>query len=610
MTSFNQLQAAVDAAWALTAATPEAGPTDRDAAEAVVRRAYAAAGYRPPAVYWARSTGEARALLTDLPDVATRGKFVARRDPPRGPQRSRWVAPGGFIALTEAVDERRPEGVTDRPAQTWTEFVPERWPGPPFNHARRLSDAQRIRAKLLPLIEDREPDAAALAAELGDWAAAWWWFPGLALLVDRPVDVATDAEGRWHAAGRPALRFADGHGLHCWHGEPVPAGFWVWQAEDMLTETDPALRRAGYDYLGSWAFPVTPVCCGPGRRDDCLTQDQCEVVEDIQQQWFDRLTCTEPADRPAAEAAVRRCYDELGQPAPRILWTMSERVLAAGWGCRTPRVFDAAAVAEALKEGWLSEAERSQGLGSLLRRTARAVGRRLWVGPRWVNDRDGWLTRDGLPECSVWRQWKDWALFEAVERLLQFPIPAPGAAAVAEVLHHAAWWVPGPSLVVLGERPVAYHLDNFRRLHADGGPAIEFADGRGLNFWHQVPLPEDFWEWTPADVLAAKNLEVRRAGIERFGWTRFTDWMDLVDEQADPANPGQVLQLYDPTPAGGPELRLRGRLLVVTNASPDKGGARRQFGLVVPPRHGDALAAAADLFDLDPADYAGLERAT
>jgi hypothetical protein len=86
--------------------------------------------------------------------------------------------------------------------------------------------------------------------------------------------------------------------------------------------------------------------------------------------------------------------------------------------------------------------------------------------------------------------------------------------------------------------------------------------------------------------------------------------MDLVDEQPDPANPGQVLRLYDPTPAGGPELRLRGRLLVVTNASPDKGGARRQFGLVVPPRHGDAQAAAADLVDLEPADYAGLERAT
>jgi hypothetical protein len=81
-------------------------------------------------------------------------------------------------------------------------------------------------------------------------------------------------------------------------------------------------------------------------------------------------------------------------------------------------------------------------------------------------------------------------------------------------------------------------------------------------------------------------------------------------DQRDPGNPGQVLRLYEL-----PE-QLRGlyhqpaRILVVSNASPDRDGRRRVFGLPVPADVPDALSAVAATFDVSPAEYAALARAT
>lgn len=52
------------------------------------------------------------------------------------------------------------------------------------------------------------------------------------------------------------------------------------------------------------------------------------------------------------------------------------------------------------------------------------------------------------------------------------------------------------------------------------------------------------------------------------------------------------------------------RILVVHNASPDRDGNRRAFGLLVPADVPDALSAAAATFAVGPAEYAALARAT
>ena len=62
-----------------------------------------------------------------------------------------------------------------------------------------------------------------------------------------------------------------------------------------------------------------------------------ERVAEFRKGWFRAGTCTEPADRPRAEAAISRMYAALGATQPRFVWcdspTTAQRELPA-WGGR------------------------------------------------------------------------------------------------------------------------------------------------------------------------------------------------------------------------------------------------------------------------------------
>lgn len=172
----------------------------------------------------------------------------------------------------------------------------------------------------------------------------------------------------------------------------------------------------------------------------------------------------------------------------------------------------------------------------------------------------------------------------------------------------------GPRIVhkhfwIASHRQTAIHLDRNRQLHHDGGPARTWADGWALNYWHGVRVPADFWTWDTKRALAESNSEIRRCAIERIGWDNITDQLTLVDSAPDPGNPGQGLRLYDLPRNLADMYEEPARILVCANASLDKGGHRRVFGLPVPAHHQDAVAAAADLFDIPVAAYRQLGRA-
>ena len=136
-------------------------------------------------------------------------------------------------------------------------------------------------------------------------------------------------------------------------------------------------------------------------------------------------------------------------------------------------------------------------------------------------------------------------------------------------------------------------------------------DGTASHVVHGVRLPFDLVRpgWSIDRILAERNTEVRRIAIERLGWDRFIAEAELalVDGPVpDPGNPGNTLSLYDLPAAYGDDARL----LLCSDASPERDGTVRRFGLHVPASIDDALAAAAWTFDLDRRTYQDLDRAT
>lgn len=173
------------------------------------------------------------------------------------------------------------------------------------------------------------------------------------------------------------------------------------------------------------------------------------------------------------------------------------------------------------------------------------------------------------------------------------------------------WWVLADH-VVIADRPDVVCTDENGRLHCLDGPVLRWADGSEVYGIDGVRVPADLVTsgWSPAAILGHGNVAVRRVAIERLGWARFAveAGLALVDGPvSDPANPGRELLLYQlPRDLLGGDYRL----LVCTNATPERDGTVASFGLRVPVAIPDALAAAAWTFDVGPEAYRQLVRAT
>ena len=153
--------------------------------------------------------------------------------------------------------------------------------------------------------------------------------------------------------------------------------------------------------------------------------------------------------------------------------------------------------------------------------------------------------------------------------------------------------------------------DDDGRLHNADGPALLYPDGWGIWAWHGVRVPQDLIEgpgWTTDQIMREPNAEVRRAAIERMGWSAFVAAAGLrqVGETVpDPGNPGHDLALFDlPEQIFDEPVRV----LLCTNGSTERDGTRRRFGLTVPAEIASPLDAAGWTYGLRGDQYARLQR--
>ncbi len=367
-------------------------------------------------------------------------------------------------------------------------------------------------------------------------------------------------------------------------------------------------------------------------RITALTEAQKERMGSFAQEWIDRGWRTEPLSEPewaVWEQGARRCYELAGIPWPGVVVRVSSPLVGA---FAAPI---ASVVIQRLRRGAVHGAVGDAVGDAVHGAVDGAVGDAVGGAVRGAVDgavggavhgavdgavgdavRSSWFYRLG---GRLWPWWQSYIAYFRDVAELQLDSDLWDRSRAYEDAQSAGWWWPFREFVMVCDVPTELHLEQVQpagwgshRLHCDDGPAVGWADGWAIYAWHGTQVPKDLIVdgWSTDRILREPNAEVRRCAIERLGWDRFIADADLKQvglTVRDPGNPGHTLSLFDvPERIYDEPVKV----LLCTNATAERDGSRRRFGLTVPGSITDPVAAAGWTFGLDPSVYRQLERAT
>lgn len=93
-----------------------------------------------------------------------------------------------------------------------------------------------------------------------------------------------------------------------------------------------------------------------------------------------------------------------------------------------------------------------------------------------------------------------------------------------ELIQACGWVIPGRNICWVCDRPLRLSLDEQYRLHAEGEPGVEFADGFKMYAYQGVELPPRYTlaprNWKSSWLLQERNAELRRVLIQGIGYER------------------------------------------------------------------------------------------
>lgn len=273
-----------------------------------------------------------------------------------------------------------------------------------------------------------------------------------------------------------------------------------------------------------------------------LTQEQWAAVDAALVKWVDIGRSTQRCDRVAAEAALKGLYEEiLEQPCPTFEWHDSPKAAVFG---RT------SSDAEAIRNSLLSM------------------------------------------HCYVW----------AIHRLevsrildISYDVNPEVLRAFLSALTDVGSFSPQENLCICIDRPTQLAFDAEDNLHAEHGPAVAYADGWKLYYWHGTSVPAEWIEnkelLDPSLALTHENVEMRRIVAEIVGWDRVLSNLPtrVIDENPNPA----IGTLFECDLPDAPQERFL-RVLCATG---------RTFMLPVPKTMRTALAANADSYQMTEEEF-------
>jgi hypothetical protein len=280
------------------------------------------------------------------------------------------------------------------------------------------------------------------------------------------------------------------------------------------------------------------------KKIESLTPEQEARFPEFVDRWLKIGLCTDPVDRPKAEAAIRLCYIKTNlKPPDEIVW------------CLSPN--------------------------AMIQEVRNRLGQTI----------NQWDCVYGQHEAA-WLSF--YSYFRDVCGLVQETEPLEGLFALAET---CGWIAPFEGICFASEKHNVCKLDERQRTHCADGPAIAFPNGDSIYVYHGVEVPswviEEKHRITPETIDAEENSEVKRVMVELYGIDKY-----ILDSGAEPVQHDRFGELYAKEVGGRPV-----KIIKLIDSTPMPDGVSKTYFKIVPPEMETAHEAVAWMHGMTVAEY-------
>lgn len=278
---------------------------------------------------------------------------------------------------------------------------------------------------------------------------------------------------------------------------------------------------------------------------ETLTPEQEDLMEVYHDKWWEIMYSIEPIDREKAAEAVKQAYLAIDAKEPEIIFcgspyeatnlVISYESVTQLYEKLGVNLFDLFAK-KLYTETWENiETQLSYQLSCRVYPEAwnsfSDIFHKLLESS--IGHDDIFLTKHCMPiESVVWAEFAATCDFcFSVLKCKHNPIKWQ---ALQSFTTQCGWIFPYEKVCIVCDRPRILSFDSQHRLHAEGAPAIQFADGYSLYSYHGVTLPEKYGkihphEWQPQWLLEEENAELKRVLIQGIGYDRIARELAAVE---------------------------------------------------------------------------------
>ncbi|MBW4622339.1 MAG: hypothetical protein KME17_23665 [Cyanosarcina radialis HA8281-LM2] len=280
-------------------------------------------------------------------------------------------------------------------------------------------------------------------------------------------------------------------------------------------------------------------------KANILTLEQAALIPVYQAKWREITLSTEPIDPAVATKLLQELYAKLNLSPPEVLFFDSP------YAALTSGIFNQVGDSiryqlENLLENllwsllgrepllqdpddrlWqLTESQYASNLGFLLQSQLEDELRDY--PQNWL-----WSHLDNCLQPQLWQDWHG-SWFDFFISVLHYPHDARKWEILQTLGQHSGWLFPYHDRCIVCRRPTKLLRDDGNQFHAEGEPAIQFADGFGVYVYRGTRLPQKYGalpptQWRSQWILEETNPELKRILIQEIGYSKICQELPVTE---------------------------------------------------------------------------------